>query len=68
MAGQLVKPVLWYDTICRMAADGVDVFVEVGPKNVLAGLVRKILPADSKADLYNVQDVPGLDRFLAEIG
>lgn len=68
MAGQLVNPVLWYDTVRRMEADGITTYVEVGPKNVLTGLVRKILPADSKAELYNVQDVHGLERFLAGIG
>ncbi len=67
MAGQLVKPVLWYDTVRRMAADGVTAYVEVGPKNVLAGLVKKILPADSNATLHNVQDIESLERFIEDL-
>ena len=39
MAEQLVSPVRWYDILLKMTADGVDVFVEVGPKKVLTGLV-----------------------------
>jgi [acyl-carrier-protein] S-malonyltransferase len=68
MARQLVKPVLWYDTVNRMAADGVTAYVEVGPKNVLTGLVKKILPADSNATLYNVQDIESFERFMEELG
>lgn len=68
MAGQLVKPVLWYDTISRMAADGVTAYVEVGPKNVLTGLVKKILPADSNATLYNVQDIESFEHFMEDLG
>jgi [acyl-carrier-protein] S-malonyltransferase len=64
MAGQLVNPVLWYDTVRRMAEDGVTAYVEVGPKNVLTGLVKKILPADSNVTLYNVQDIESLERFI----
>ena len=67
MAGQLVRPVRWYDTVRRMAVEGVTTWVEVGPKNVLASLVRKILPADSNASIHNVQDVSGLEKFLSEI-
>lgn len=39
---QLTSPVLWTQTIERMAADGVTEFIEVGPGNVLQGLVKKI--------------------------
>jgi [acyl-carrier-protein] S-malonyltransferase len=67
MAGQLVNPVLWYDSVRRMAADGVTAYVEVGPKNVLTGLVKKILPADSGATLYNVQDIESLEHFMGDL-
>jgi len=66
MAGQLINPVLWYGSVRRMAADGVTAYVEVGPKNVLTGLVKKILPADSSATLHNVQDIESLERFIEE--
>ena len=41
---QIASPVRWEDVIRRMAADGVRLFVEVGPGTVLSGLGRKILP------------------------
>lgn len=41
---QLTAPVRWTETIRRMAADGATQFVEVGPGNVLQGLVKRISP------------------------
>jgi [acyl-carrier-protein] S-malonyltransferase len=38
---QLVSPVRWTQTIQRMIADGAAVFTEVGPGNVLQGLIKK---------------------------
>lgn len=39
---QLTGAVRWTQTIERMIADGADEFVEVGPGNVLQGLVKKV--------------------------
>ena len=64
MAQQLVSPVKWYSIILKMLEDGVDTFVEVGPKNVLTGLLKKIIPRDRHAKVYNVQDVESLKSFL----
>jgi [acyl-carrier-protein] S-malonyltransferase len=41
---QLTSPVRWTQTIIRMAADGATEFVEVGPGQVLSGLIKKIIP------------------------
>ncbi len=38
---QITSPVLWYPTLQKLAAVGVDRFVELGPKTVLGGLVKK---------------------------
>ncbi|MCA1747475.1 MAG: ACP S-malonyltransferase, partial [Bacteroidales bacterium] len=38
---QLVSPVRWTQTIQRMIADGAALFTEVGPGNVLQGLIKK---------------------------
>jgi [acyl-carrier-protein] S-malonyltransferase len=67
MARQLISPVKWYDIVLRMLEDGVTCFVEVGPKKVLSGLLNKIIPAESKAKVYNVQDIKTLDAFLESV-
>jgi len=64
MAQQLVSPVKWYDIILKILEDGVDVFVEVGPKKVLSGLLKKIIPMESEAEVYNVEDMKSLQCFL----
>lgn len=64
MAQQLVSPVKWYDIMVRMLNDGVSCFVEVGPKNVLTGLLKKIVPSDKNVNVYNVQDAQSLEEFL----
>ncbi len=64
MAKQLISPVKWYDIIQKMISSGVDTFVEVGPKKVLTGLVKKILPCETEAKMYNVKDTQSLEDFL----
>ncbi len=41
LVSQLVSPVKWTQTAQRMIADGATVFTEVGPGNVLQGLIKK---------------------------
>jgi [acyl-carrier-protein] S-malonyltransferase len=41
---QLTAPVRWTQTVQNMVADGATSFTEVGPGNVLQGLVKKIAP------------------------
>ncbi|WP_417909989.1 ACP S-malonyltransferase [Candidatus Electronema sp. PJ] len=47
MARQIASRVRWYESICRMIEDKVEVFVEIGPGSVLTGMMKKILPAGS---------------------
>lgn len=44
LIAQLTAPVRWTQSIQHMVADGATMFVEVGPGNVLQGLVKKIAP------------------------
>ena len=48
----------------KMMAENVDVFVEVGPGRVLAGLLKKILPKDHPAKVYNVANLKQLEAFI----
>jgi len=42
LIAQLTAPVLWTQLVQRMIADGATNFIEVGPGNVLQGLISKI--------------------------
>ena len=64
MAKQLVSPVRWYDIMLVMLKSGVKNFVEVGPKNVLAGLLKKTVSSDNNVKIHNVQDTQSLKEFL----
>ena len=68
MAKQLVSPVRWHDIILRMIEEGIDIFVEVGPKKVLTGLLKKIIPLEDDIEIHNVRDLKGLEHLLKSVG
>ncbi len=50
LAAQLTSQVRWTDSVRRMAAQGVTHFVELGPKDVLCGLIKRTVDgADTRA-------------------
>jgi [acyl-carrier-protein] S-malonyltransferase len=61
---QVAGAVRWTDTINRLAADGFDTFVEVGPGRTLVGLNRQIQP-----DLtgHSTGDSKRLDTVIAQL-
>lgn len=59
---QVSQPVRWQDCVRVLGKLGVTRFVEVGPKNVLAGLIRRILP---EAAVANVEDPRSLEAARA---
>ncbi len=67
MADQLCSPVRWFDTITKMMADQIEVYVEIGPGRVLTGLLRKILPKGAGAETFNVYDLKTLDKFIQAV-
>ena len=38
---QTYSPVRWVDSVVKMAEDGVDTFLELGPGEVLSGLIKR---------------------------
>lgn len=67
MARQIHSSVLWYDIMRRMIADGVSDFVEVGPKKVLIGLLKKTLPADGGFRNHQADDLDGLLKIASDL-
>jgi [acyl-carrier-protein] S-malonyltransferase len=57
LAEQVRSPVEWVRCVERMAAEGVDTFVELGSGAALVGMVRRIVP-DARAEA--VGDLAGL--------
>jgi [acyl-carrier-protein] S-malonyltransferase len=57
IAKQIASRVRWYEIMQRLMADNVRVFIEVGPRNVLSGLLKKIAPKDFEHQRFQV-DTP----------
>ncbi|HEX9492026.1 MAG TPA: ACP S-malonyltransferase [Thermoanaerobaculia bacterium] len=61
---QVASPVRWVESVQKMVAMGVRRFVEVGPGNVLTGLIKRI---DPSVELINVSDVPSIEAFVEKV-
>ena len=61
MPKQIYSSVYWTQTIEKMAAEGVEIFVEIGPGKVLAGLNKKIAP---EAKVFNIYDKASLEATI----
>lgn len=59
---QVNAPVRWVELVERMAVDGFDTFVEVGPGSVLSGLIRRIARGASTAQVGTAEQV---EAYLA---
>ncbi len=57
LGAQLTTSVLWTDSVRAMLARGIDTFVELGSKNVLVGLLKRI---DREATGYVVDSPEGI--------
>ena len=64
MPKQIYSSVYWTQTIEKMVADGVEVFVEIGPGKVLAGLNKKIAP---NAKIFNIYDKASLEATVVAL-
>lgn len=61
LVDQLTHPVRWTDGVRAMAAAGVRRFWELGPGNVLAGLVRRIVPEAEVRSIGSPDDLAALE-------
>jgi [acyl-carrier-protein] S-malonyltransferase len=61
LSAQLTAPVAWTDSVRAMLAQGVTTFVEVGPKDVLTGLLKRI---DANARGLKAGDRAGVEEVV----
>lgn len=64
LANQLTEPVRFAESIERMAADGIDAFIHVGPGNVTSGLARRGAPGTDTYTVSEIEDVAGAVEFI----
>jgi [acyl-carrier-protein] S-malonyltransferase len=57
LVSQLTSPVRWTASVIRMVADGAKRFIEIGPGNVLTGLIKRIDPNVETANIATPEDV-----------
>jgi [acyl-carrier-protein] S-malonyltransferase len=58
---QLTNPVRWTETLMTMVAAGAERFVEIGPKDVLSGLLKRI---DASKLSVQLNSVGNLRQFV----
>ncbi len=61
MIGQLTHSVRWTQSVQYMITQGVNQFIEIGPKDVLTGLIKRIDKTVSRA---SVEDAAGIEKLL----
>lgn len=67
MARQIASRVRWFELIDRMIGGGVEVVVEVGPKKVLTGLMKKILNRKSGVSCLQMDSPEGLEKVVKTV-
>jgi [acyl-carrier-protein] S-malonyltransferase len=57
---QVTSPVRWYESVETLGKEGVGRFIEIGPRNVLAGLIKRTLPGAEVNNLENKSQLESL--------
>ena len=61
---QLYSPVRWTETVEKMAQNGVEVLVEVGPGKVLNGLTKRIVDSLQAISVNDVKSLDSVEEVL----
>ena len=61
---QVYSSVLWEQSIRAMIADGVDIFVEIGPGKTLSGFMRKI---DKSVKMFRIGTMEEVEKTVEAI-
>ena len=62
---QLYSPVRWTETVEKMAQNGVEVLMEVGPGKVLNGLTKRIVDSLQAVSVNDVKSLDSIEEVLA---
>jgi [acyl-carrier-protein] S-malonyltransferase len=68
MVKQIVSMVRWHDIINGLLAQGVDTFVEIGPKKVLTGLMKRMLPKEGTHRCFQIETPALLQKYMDTVG
>lgn len=60
---QVSSSVKWQQSVERMIADGVDIFIEIGPGKTLSGFMRKINKEVTTLNIEKVEDLEKLTQI-----
>lgn len=64
MPEQITSSVLFYQMIEKLIDEGVDTFIEIGPKKTLGSFVKKV---NRKLNILNVEDNVSLEKTLSKL-
>jgi len=67
MVTQLCHPVKWYDTMGGLMDEKIEIFVEVGPGNVLTGLLKKTIPEGYPYQIFRINNMKTLEIFFSAV-
>lgn len=62
---QLYNPVRWTETVEKMAQEGIQVLVEIGPGKVLSGLTKRIVADLQAASVNDITSLNAIEELLA---
>jgi len=60
LAKHFYSPVRWVQSVEFMVKEGVDTFIEIGPKKVLTGLIKRIAKGTKTVNIQTLEDIEKL--------
>ena len=69
LQNQITAPVLWCENMQKAIADGFDTFIEIGAKNVLSGLMKRIITKEQsdKIKIINIEKVEDVKTIFEKL-
>lgn len=64
LVSQITSSVMFYQMVEQLLEDGVDTFIEIGPKKTLCSFVKKV---NRKVNILNVEDSESLQKLIQKL-